>query len=56
MGFFESLFANLAVPFEIANVFSAMKDIFDALPLVVKFAIIGCFSLSCLFAIMRMLF
>ncbi len=56
MGFFENLFANLATPFEIAKVFNAMKDIFDALPLVVKFAIIGCFSLSCLFAIIRMLF
>lgn len=56
MGFFESLWANLSVPFEIDAVFTAMKDIFDALPLVCKFAIIGCFSLACLFAIMRMLF
>jgi len=56
MGFFESLFANLATPFEIANVFSAMKDIFDALPLVVKFAIIGCFSVACFFSILRILF
>lgn len=56
MGFFESLFANLSVPFEIGTVFNAIKDIFDALPLVVKFAIYGCFALSCLFAIMRMLF
>lgn len=55
MGFFENLFSNLAVPFEIDRVFSAVKDVFDALPLVVKFAIIGCFSLSCLFAIIRML-
>lgn len=56
MNFFEKLFANLAIPFEVSNVFSAMKDIFDALPLVIKFAIYGCFALSCLFAIMRMLF
>lgn len=56
MGFFENLFANLAVPFEIDKVFTAMTDIFDALPLVCKFAFIGCFSLACLFCIIRMLF
>lgn len=56
MGFFENLFSNLAVPFEIASVFNAMKDIFDAFPMVCKFAFVGCFSLACLFAILRMLF
>lgn len=56
MGFFEKLFSNLAVPFEVANVFSAMKDIWDAFPLVFKLAVYGCFALSCLLAIMRMLF
>lgn len=55
MGFIESFFANLAIPFEVANVFSKMRDIFDALPLVVQFAIVGCFALSCLFAILRIL-
>ncbi len=55
MGFFENLWANITVPFEISKVFDAMKGIFDALPLVVKFTLIGCFSLACLFAILRML-
>jgi len=55
MGFFEKLWAGITVPFEIAGVFDAMKDIFDAFPLVVKFTLIGCFSLACLFAILRML-
>ena len=32
-----------------------MRDIFDAFPLVLKFTLIGCFSLACLFAILRML-
>lgn len=56
MGFFESLFANLTVPLEIAAVFRAMRGIFDALPLVCKFALVGCSSLACVFAILRMLF
>ncbi len=55
MGFFEKLWASITVPFEIAEVFDAMKAIFDAFPLVVKFTLIGCFSLACLFAILRML-
>jgi len=55
MGFFEKLWASITVPFEIAKVFDAMKAIFDAFPLVVKFTLIGCFSLACLFAILRML-
>lgn len=55
MGFFENLWANLTVPFEIATVFNAMRDIFDAFPLVVKFTLIGCFSLACVFAVLRML-
>lgn len=53
--FFENLFQNLSVPFEIDEVFSALRSVFDALPLVCKFALIGCFSLACLFCIIRML-
>ena len=56
MGFFENLFSNLVIPFEISVVFSAMQDIFNAFPLVCKFALVGCFSLACVFAILRMLF
>lgn len=55
MEFFENLFQNLSVPFEIDEVFSALRSVFDALPLVCKFALIGCFSLACLFCIIRML-
>jgi len=55
MGFFENFLANITVPFEIAEVFDAVRAIFDAFPMVVKFTLIGCFSLACLFAILRML-
>ena len=47
---------NLALPFEIAKVFDSIKDIFNALPLAMKLAIIACFSVACLFAIIKMLF
>lgn len=55
MGFFEHLWATITIPWEIAEVLEAMRDIFDAFPLVLKFTLIGCFSLACLFAILRML-
>lgn len=55
MGFFEHLWSTVTIPWEVAKVFDAMKDIFDAFPLAVKFTLIGCFSLACLFAILRML-
>lgn len=55
MGYFEHLWSTITIPWEVAKVFDAMKDIFDAFPLVVKFTFIGCFSLACLFAILRML-
>lgn len=55
MGFFEHLWSTVTIPWEIGEVFEAMRDIFDAFPLVLKFTLIGCFSLACLFAILRML-
>lgn len=55
MSFFEHLWATITIPADIGKVFEAMRDIFDAFPLVLKFTLIGCFSLACLFAILRML-
>lgn len=55
MSFFENLWATVTIPWEIGKVFEAMRDIFDAFPMVLKFTLIGCFSLACLFAILRML-
>lgn len=55
MGYFEHLWSTITIPWEIAKVFDAMKDIFDAFPVAVKFAFTGCFALACLFAIFRML-
>lgn len=55
MGFFENLWNTITIPWEIGKVFSAMRDIFDAFPMVLKFTLVGCFSLACLFAILRML-
>lgn len=52
----DGIIGNLSLPFEIMKVFDSIKDIFNALPLAVKFAIIACFSVACLFAVIKMLF
>ena len=40
MGFFEHLWSTITIPWEIAKVFEAMRDIFDAFPMVLKFTLI----------------
>ncbi len=47
--------AAFGVPFDMAQVFDAIKGIFEALPFTVRLMVIGCFSIACLFAIVRML-
>lgn len=49
------MFDAFGVPFDMAKVFDATKDIFDAFPLTIRIMFVGCFSIACLFAIIRML-
>lgn len=50
------LFDNLAIPFEMVEVYTAVTSIWEAFPLAVRFSLIGCFAIACLFAILKMLF
>lgn len=50
------LFDNLAIPFEMIEVYNAVTSIWEAFPLVVRFSLIGCFAIACFFAVLKMLF
>lgn len=49
-------FSNLAIPFEIVDVFRAVTAVWSALPFVLQVALVACFSVACLLAILKMLF
>lgn len=49
-------FANLAIPFEVVEVFQSVTAVWNALPLVLQFALIACFAMACFLAILKMLF
>lgn len=51
-----TLFDNLAIPGEIVDVFEMMTEIWEAIPFSIRYALIGCFSVACMFAILKMLF
>lgn len=51
-----TLFDNLAIPGEIADVFQAFSDIWDAIPLAVRVTMISLFSIACVLAMLKMLF
>ncbi len=51
-----TLFDNLAIPGEIMEVFQTITEIWDAVPLAVRVTLIGCFSVACVLAILKMLF
>jgi len=51
-----NFFDNLAIPGELLEVFEAFADIWDAIPLVLRYVLMGMFSTACLFAILKMLF
>ena len=50
------LFQNLSIPFELIDVYTAVTSIWEAFPLVSRFCLIGCFSVACFFAVLKMLF
>lgn len=51
-----TLFDNLAIPGEIVKVFETITEIWEAIPFAVRVTFIGCFSVACVFAILKMLF
>lgn len=50
------VFDNLAIPYEMVKVFQAFAEIWETIPYVLRYVIIGMFSTACLFAILKMLF
>ena len=51
-----TLFDNLAIPGEIVDVFEMMTEIWESIPFSVRYVLIGCFSVACIFAVLKMLF
>lgn len=51
-----TLFDNLAIPGEIMEVFRTFTEIWDAIPLALRVTLIGCFSVACTLAVIKMLF
>ena len=49
-------FDNLAIPGELLEVFEAFASIWESVPLVLRYVLMGMFSTACLFAILKMLF
>lgn len=50
-----SLWGTVTLPFDVMSVFSSFKDIWNALPLIVRLVFMGCLVVSCLFSVLRML-
>lgn len=49
-------FGVIAVPTEVMKVFEGFVDIWQAIPIVIRYTFILCFTLACTFAIFKMLF
>ncbi len=49
------LMGTIGLPFDVLKVFSEMKNIFNAFPLVFRVVFSACFLMICLFAITKML-
>lgn len=49
-------FDNLAIPFEMIEVYKSVTAIWDALPLALKAALIGIFGVSTFLCVVKMLF
>lgn len=49
-------FDNLAIPYEISQVFDVFVGIWEVIPAAVRFTLIMCFSVACFFAVAKMLF
>lgn len=49
-------FDNLAIPYEISQVFDTLVGIWGVIPAAIRFTIIMCFSVACFFAVAKMLF
>lgn len=51
-----NFFSNLAIPSEVYKVFEALSAIWETIPVAVKLCFVMCFSIACLFAVLKMLF
>ncbi len=49
------LWGNIKLPFEVMTVFSTFKDIWNALPLMIRLVFMGGLVILCLFSVLRML-
>lgn len=49
-------FDNLAIPFEMVEVFKSVTAVWDALPLAVRGTLTGIFALATFFCVVKMLF
>jgi len=49
-------FDNLAIPYEISQVFDVFVGIWEVIPAAIRFTLIMCFSVACFFAVAKMLF
>lgn len=47
---------NLTVPFDVVEVFRFFPQLWEAIPFVVRSALLACFVVACLLAIAKMLF
>lgn len=56
LGKIAEFFQNASIPFEMMDVYTAITSIWSAFPFVIRVCLVGCFSLACLFAILKMLF
>lgn len=50
------LFDNLSIPGEIVKVFDMFGDLWEAIPYSVRVALVGCFTVACVLAAVKMLF
>ena len=50
-----AIWGNIKLPFEVMTVFSTFKDIWNALPLMIRLVFMGGLVILCLFSVLRML-
>jgi len=51
----SSIIGAISLPFDVMEVFTMFRGVFDALPTSIKFVVAGGFSLSCLFVSIKLL-
>lgn len=53
---FTALFPNVFVPEALVKTFDTVACVWDAFPTPIRFSLAACFTMACVFAILKMLF